>query len=271
MGDMAAERESLLQLPSPYYEDEFVTLYCADNADVLPTLSGVDLVFTSPPYNLGISAGGGFGHYSDEAGLRQRGGGGKWTGGALAHGYHDHDDAMPLLEYECWQSDVLRKCWSVLSETGAIYYNHKPRVQAQSLWLPLDLNPGLPVRQIVTWARAGGINFAPTHYCPTYEWIVVFAKPDFRLKSKGASGVGDVWYVPQEQSEHPAAFPIGLPARAIESTAPSLVLDPFAGSGTTLRAAKDAGVRSIGIEKSERYCEIAVRRLAQSSLFGQAA
>jgi site-specific DNA-methyltransferase (adenine-specific) len=253
----------------PYYDEGGVTLYHGECLKVLPTLDRVDLIFTSPPYNLGVTAGGGFGHYADEAGMRQRGGGGKWTGGALAHGYADHGDAMPPADYEAWQREVLSACWAQLTDAGAIFYNHKPRVQAKTLWTPLAVNPGLPVRQIIVWARAGGINFAPTHYCPTHEWIVVFAKPGWRLKSKGASGLGDVWYVAQDgDSEHPAPFPLGLPGRAIESAGPSVVLDPFAGSGTTLRAAKDAGVRAIGIELSERYCEMAAQRLAQESLFG---
>jgi DNA modification methylase len=68
-------------------------------------------------------------------------------------------------------------------------------------------------------------------------------------------------------SLHPAPFPVRLPAKAIETVAPHTVLDPFAGSGTTLVAAKQAGVMAIGIEKSEQYCEIAARRLAQGSLF----
>jgi hypothetical protein len=140
-------------------------------------------------------------------------------------------------------------------------------VQACEAWLPTRLNPGLPLRQIIIWARAGGINFAPTHYVPTHEWILVFAKPDFRLKSKGASGVGDVWYVPQQaEGRHPAPFPVELPARAIETTPPGLVCDPFCGIGDTLLAAKEAGRRAIGIEIEEKYCAIAVERLRQEML-----
>lgn len=258
------------QVVVPFYEDDAVTIYCGDVLDVLSAgvLPLVDLVITSPPYNLSVTAGGGFGHYVDDAGMRQRSGGGKWTGGALANGYDGHDDAMPMHEYEAWQQDVLASLWSYLGPAGAIFYNHKPRINAGTLWLPLRLNPMLPLRQIITWARAGGMNFAPTHYVPTYEWVMVLAKPDFRLKSKGASGVGDVWRIPQETGiDHPCPFPVGLPARIIETTGPSLVLDPFMGSGSTLVAAKAAGVRVIGIEKSARYCELAIKRLAQGSLF----
>jgi site-specific DNA-methyltransferase (adenine-specific) len=161
----------------------------------------------------------------------------------------------------------LRDCWRLLSETGAIFYNHKPRVQGGVLWTPLALNPGLPVRQIIVWARAGGINFSPSFYCPTHEWIVVFARAAWRLRSKGASGVGDVWSIPQEPNpDHPAPFPEALPLRAIETVDAPRVLDPFAGSGTTLVAAKRLHRQAIGIEISERYCEIAARRLSQEAL-----
>jgi site-specific DNA-methyltransferase (adenine-specific) len=256
-------------MSDPYYADEAVTLYHGDCADVLPSLAGVDLIVTSPPYNLGVTPGGGFGHYKDG---QRRGGQGKWSGtDPTGIDYTDHVDAMPYTAYQYWQMSVLELCWNTLSDTGAIFYNHKPRVQASVLWTPLELNPGLPLRQIIVWSRSGGTNFALTHYVPTYEWLMVLAKPAFRLKSKGASGVGDVWRVPQESNpDHPAPFPVGIPARAIETTSPALVLDPFAGGGTTLRAAKDAGVRSIGIEKSERYCETAAKRLSQGVLdFGE--
>lgn len=250
---------------TPYYSDEFATLYLGDCLDVLPHLSGVDMVFTSPPYNLGTAPGGSFGNGRGNMG-------GKWRTGALDGSgvtYDGHEDAMPPAEYVEWQHAVLRACWATLTDGGAIFYVHKPRVQATTLWTPLELNPGLPVRQIVVWARAGGVNYSPAFYMPTHEWVVVFAKDGWRLKSQGASGVGDVWRVAQEtNNDHPAPFPLGLPARAIESCAPALVLDPFAGSGTTLRAAKDAGVRAIGIERSEAYCEKAAQRLGQESLYG---
>jgi modification methylase len=255
-------------------------LILGDCREVLPTLSGVDLVFTSPPYNLGVSSGGGFpskfqqnhGHYDPAGGYRTRGGGGKWKNAAIADGYGTHNDRMPWPEYEAWQRDILTACWSTLSNKGAIFYNHKPRPQRMEMWLPTTLNPGLPLRQIITWARAGGINFAPTHYMPTCEWIMVLAKPDFRLRDKSASGVGDVWYIPQEgDSDHPAPFPVELPARALETTGARVACDPFMGSGTTGVACARYGRKFIGIEVHEPFFKMACRRIEaaqrQSDLF----
>jgi DNA modification methylase len=248
---------------TPYYEEDGITIYHGDCLEVLPSLPEVDLIVTSPPYNLvGRSS---LGHYKD--GERFNGGSGLWKNakrpGGLSEGYEDHDDSMPQPEYEEWQRRVLTACWDRLNASGAIFYNHKPRINGLELWTPLVLNPGLPLRQIVIWDRSSGFNFSPTYYVPTHEWILIFAKPRFRLAA-GGTGAGDVWHLtPEMHNAHPAPFPLGLPATAIETTKPSLVLDPFCGSGTTLVAAKAAGVKSIGIEKSERYCKMAVKRLAQ--------
>lgn len=271
----------------PYYERDGIAIYLGDCLDVMAKMDGrFDLVFTSPPYNLGTTTGGGFGHYAADAKLAAGGGGrrggghkwhgkrpgGLWNGGDLSEGYDGHADALPMPEYERWQRRCIAAMWRHLTDDGAIFYNHKPRPQ-RTLWHPRCLvPPSLPVRQEIIWARGSGINFAPTHYVPTYEVVIVIAKDAWRLKSKGASGVGDVWSTPPETgSDHPAPFPLSLPVRAIETTAPAALLDPFCGSGTTLVAAKQAGVRAVGIEKSERYCEMAARRLDTTtvSLFAE--
>ncbi len=239
----------------PFYTDDHVTLFHGDCMEILPDLSGVDLVFTSPPYNMGTSAGGGFGA-------------GSLVAADLADGYGVHDDAMPEADYDRWQTEVVAALWGTLSDDGAIFYNHKPRPWNGALKLPLGYGADLPLRQIIIWDRGTGMNFSASHFLPKHEWIMVWAKPDWRLRDRSASQVGDVWRIRPESNnpDHPCPFPVELPATAIEATAPSLVLDPFAGSGTTLRAAKDRGVKAIGIEQSERYCELIVQRLAQEVL-----
>lgn len=261
---------SIGDMIKPYYEADGVTIYHGDNRDVLPALpaGGFDLVFTSPPYNLGGEPWPHLGNWKPGDG--GAGSKSKWRNGSDACagvGYAAHNDAMPHAEYVAWQRQVLSLCWERLTDNGAIFYNHKPRVIGAKLWLPLELNPDLPLRQIIMWSRSGGMNFNPTAYVPTHEWIMVLAKPAFRLRDKAASGAGDVWRIPQEANPiHPAPFPVSLPRTAIDTVAPGVVLDPFMGIGSTLRAAKDAGRRAVGIEISERYCEIAANRMSQNVL-----
>lgn len=244
----------------PYFDDGQITIYCADNRDVLPYLTPVvDLIFTSPPYNLGEGM-------EDKGGLRIGHGGSAWKSTSLVGGYDTFNDALPYDVYQKMQREMLNSCWSVLSDDGAIYYNHKPRVVKGLLRTPLQWID-LPIRQIVIWDRGSGFNHNAGAYKPVHEWIVVIAKEQFRLINKQASTCGDVWKVaPDSGNPHPAPFPLQLPARAISTTGAKVVLDPYCGSGTTLRAAKDAGVKAIGIELSERYCEMAVQRLAQNVL-----
>jgi site-specific DNA-methyltransferase (adenine-specific) len=239
------------------------TLYLADCRDVLPTLSGVDAVITSPPYNLGNKTGGGFpnvaGRDWDTTPT------GKWQRAAIADGYGSHHDNMPWGEYEDWQRATLAALWATLAETGAIFYNHKPRARNKEMWLPLTLNPGLPLRQIVTWARAGGMNYSIRHYVPTYEWIMVFAKPAFRLRDIPASGAGDLWTIFQEANAlHPAPFPVELSLRVLETLDRGLALDPFMGSGSTGIAAARRGWKFVGVENHPPYFDIACRRIEQA-------
>lgn len=250
----------------PYYEEKGITIYHGTCLDVLPHIqaSGVDCVITSPPYNLGSEPWPHLGNWKsgDSAGGRS-----KWSNGSdAANGiqYGTHKDSMPWPEYVEWQHSVLASLWQLIPETGAIFYNHKPRVIGARLWTPFELVPSETViRQIIVWSRPGGMNYNATAFVPTHEWIMVLAKAGFRLKSKGVSGMGDVWTMTPDKNPHPAPFPLKLPLRVLEATGAQVVLDPFMGSGTTLRAAKNLGRKAIGIEIEERYCEMAIKRLSQ--------
>lgn len=263
-------------MSAPYYADELVTLYHGDSQDfVCNWLSGradeiAQIVVTSPPYNMGLSPGGnGRGMYRQAAGPNHK-------GGRFRDGYEDsHHDAMPLDEYEAWQRQMLGLLWEAIPDDGAIFYNNRPRVLHGVLHDPLDGDFGaLPLRQRIVLNRLTGIDVTRRTFCTRGEYLLFFAKPDMMLASHSASGMGDVWNVGMEHGIdwHPAPFPLVVPTNCIEATAARSVFDPYAGSGTTLLAAKMLNVPSIGVEKSERYCERIAKRLDQGLLaFGGAA
>lgn len=220
----------------------------------LPSES-VDLVITSPPYNLRNSTGNGMKHVYV---------GGKWNA-ELQKGYDTYSDNLPYDEYIEWQRNCLKEMMRLIPSNGAIFYNHKWRVQNGLIQDRHEILEGFPVRQIIIWRRKGGINFNDTFFLPTYEVIYMIAKSDFRLV-KGANAYGDVWEFSQERdNNHPAPFPLELPERIISSTTASVVLDPFMGSGTTAVAARNLKRNYIGIDISRKYCEMAEERLKQCS------
>lgn len=223
---------------------------CIELMDKLPAQS-IDLIVTSPPYNIKNSTGNGL----------KNGRGGKWPQAELIKGYANYNDAMPHDAYVEWQRRCLDAMMRVLKESGAIFYNHKWRVQGGLLQDRADIMQGFPVRQIIIWQRSGGINFNPGYFLPTYEVIYLIAKPKFRLAAK-ANAHGDVWRIPQEtRNPHPAPFPVELALRCIGSTDAQVVLDPFLGSGTTAIAANMATRQWIGMDISETYCNLARRRI----------
>jgi len=223
---------------------------CVELMNRMPAAS-VGLIVTSPPYNLRNSTGNGM----------KDGRGGKWKNAALINGYASHNDAMPHDEYVAWQRECLTAMTRVLRDDGAIFYNHKWRVQGGLLQDRADIVGGFPVRQIIIWRRDGGINFNPGYFLPTYEVIYLICKPKFRLAPK-ANASGDVWRIPQENNNpHPAPFPIELAQRCIKATHGRIVLDPFMGSGTTAIAAESCGRDWIGCEVSKEYCKLATERI----------
>ena len=233
-------------MTTPYYQDDHVTIYHGSNDGFIEDLD-FDLVVTSPPYNIGGKAHGGS-YFTN-----------------LKSGYRSYSDDMPRAEYVAWQRRLLARLWARLPDGGAIFYNHKPQVGGPVVQLPLELLPDeVMLRQIITWDRGSGFNRQFTYFVPASEWIMLLAKPAFRTTTRS---VDDVWRIPFEiGGEHPAPFPLKLATTAIGSTSAQVILDPFMGSGTTLRAAKDLNRKAIGIELDERYCEIAAKRCAQEVL-----
>jgi len=241
------------------YPDDFVNKFiCGNSLDVMKEIpdESIDLIVTSPPYNIRNTSGGG----TSTIGTKHS----KWSGAALGGGYSDHADKMPHEEYVQWQRECLTEMFRIIPNDGAIFYNHKWRVQHGLLQDRSDIVAGFPVRQIIIWRRKGGINFNDNYFLPTYEVIYLICKPDFRLAKK-ACGRGDVWDIAQElDNEHPAPFPIELPERIISSTNAKLILDPFMGSGTTAVAAQKLHRNFIGIELSKKYVEMAEKRLKEN-------
>lgn len=233
-------------------------IICGDAVEILKKIpdGSVELIITSPPYNLKNSTGNGMSVGSK----------GKWANAALQKGYSHHDDCMPHNEYVKWQRDCLEQMMRIIPEDGAIFYNHKWRVQGGLLQDRQDILKGFPVRQIIIWKRKGGFNFNPGYFVPTYEVIYLIAKPKFKLAPQ-ANGYGDVWEFTQEMNnEHPAAFPVNLIDRIVSSTKARIVLDPFMGSGTTALSAINLGRDYIGIDLSPEYCEMAEERIKKHKL-----
>lgn len=256
---LAAKRmQGLSSAPSKPREKTSPTLdriVCGDALETLQSMSDacVDLVVTSPPYNLRNSTG------------KQ---GSAWRGGSLlASGYDDHSDDMDHDAYVEWQRAILKECMRVLRPKGAIFYNHKRRSQGGVMQDRSDILYGLPVRQQIIWDRGSSMNFSRAFFLPTTEDIYLIAKPGFQLVPGAAGQLKDVWRIaPERNTEHPAPFPLELASRCIRSTDAAVVLDPFMGSGTTALAARLHGRSFVGIELSRKYVEIADRRLAEQQI-----
>jgi site-specific DNA-methyltransferase (adenine-specific) len=232
-------------------------IHCGDSMEVMRRMepNSVKAVVTSPPYNIKNSTGNGL----------KDGRGGKWENAAITKGYDTYEDAMAHSDYVGWQRACLNEMMRVLKDDGAIFYNHKWRVQAGLLQDRQDIVEGFPVRQIIIWQRSGGINFNAGYFLPTYEVIYLIAKPGFKLVPK-ANAMGDVWKIPQERNnDHPAPFPVELATRCIDAVGAGPILDPFLGSGTTAVAAEKLGIPWVGIDISKKYCEMARRRILKET------
>lgn len=249
----------------PYYQDSAVTIYHGDCRDILPSLPKVDLVFADPPFNVGKN----YGDTSDKRG-----------------------------DFREWSAEWIGGCWGLLLPTASFYFMTLTR---HLEWqMPLMAKGGQFIN-LISWRNMAGVG-SKRSFWNEYQPIMLYGKSEdyifntyaatddsgfrrwggYSTEHKGQlrDRWDDITFVyagsihhaeailkPQtNEKEHPCQMPEGLVRRAImfSTNEDALILDPFMGSGTTLRAAKDLGRKAIGIEIEEKYCAIAAQRMMQS-------
>ena len=250
----------------PYYEAGGVTIYHGDCLEIMPTLESgsVDMIWTDPPYGQGNQDG-------DLAAARVGVKGGR-KAAAVAIRNDKAEDFEPLLTgFMDEAARVLKAdcCCCCCCCTGG--GGPTPTFARMALWL----DERLSFFHAVVWDKSARGNGLGWRYRRNYEFVMVAHRKGGKLAwaddSRAVPNIIRTRPVPNDL--HPTTKPVDLPGQFIDwHTQPGdLVLDPFAGSGTTLQAAKMLGRRAIGIELDERYCEIAARRLSQEVLALEAA
>jgi site-specific DNA-methyltransferase (adenine-specific) len=136
-----------------------------------------------------------------------------------------------------------------------------PAVTKIAFWPPLMDRPFRQLTAEHIWHKPNGRS---VHH---YERILVSGVASARCRVyRIAAILPNYCQYASECEDHPTQKPLKLLLHLITEHASSPICDPFMGSGTTLRAAKDLGREAIGIEIEERYCEMAVKRLRQGVL-----
>ena len=214
----------------------------------------VDLVIADPPYNLGKN-------YGNKSDSKQKG------------------------EYLEFTREWLQEATRVLKPDGSIYVFMGFRFISH-LYIALEEELGLNFVNWISWHYTQGIG-KKKGFSPRHDDILLFSKskrPVFNLDAirvpqkyyrsvnnmRGANP-GDVWqfshvhYCQESRTKHPTQKPEGLMERMIlaSSNEGDLILDPFSGSGSTLRVSQQLQRRSIGIELNEEYVTMTQRRLAE--------
>jgi DNA modification methylase len=210
--------------------------------------NSVDLVVTSPPYNLNKNASG---------------------GGNSKRNYEGwYPDDMPEEEYQLWQKECIREMLRI--SKGSVFYNHKVRYawhsrnkykQKSKIYHPMQWLCDFPVWCEIIWDRRGTTGHANRRCRMSDERIYQLGKPN----KFNDMGYTTVWQIlPSKNNGHVCSYPNELVNRCIlmSTDEGDTILDPFMGSGTTGVAAKNLNRDFIGIEKDETYFKIAQDRIS---------
>lgn len=224
----------------PYFESAGIAIYHGDCLDIVPELCEFDLVLTDPPY--GVS-------YETSRRLRT--------------------DKLrkPIANDESLV--VFAKSWPLILD----------RLNGNRHWYvfasPRKIHEVVPilehVKNIIAWDKGdrGTVGDLKCGFGEAWEAILYGMNGRRELNGKRPRTVVRHDWSGTMDPLHPTVKPVQLLEKLIcwSTKEGEIVLDPFMGSGTTLRAAKNTGRKAIGIEVEEKYCEVAVERLRQGVLF----
>lgn len=206
----------------------------------------VDLIITSPPYNIG-----------------------KMHSNQIKYGTYDGND-MEEKDYQEWQINVLNECYRILKDNGSMFYNHKVRIKKGTGLHPIEWikKSKFILKQEIVWNQKKSANCDKIRFFPFSERIYWLVK-NSKTKVYNKKCLSDVWdCVPTHKRKnigHIAIMPNEIVENILESIDNEniLVLDPFLGSGTTGIVCKKHNVDFIGIEINEDYLNMAKERIAK--------
>lgn len=211
--------------------------------------NSIDCIITSPPYN--------------KKGLM----GGKSIGNQIWQkfniDYNRYDDNMTEDSYSEWLTTILDECHRVIKDDGSIFFNHKPRRHQNRCYLPSELIQTTQAKlyQLIIWDRKTSPNIRNDVLVPSTEHIYWYCKKKPRVYRDNIDReyIREVWTItPDKQKEHPAPFTRQVVENCIKlSTLKNdIVLDIFAGIGTTLNVAESLGRQALGFEIDSHYVDI---------------
>jgi site-specific DNA-methyltransferase (adenine-specific) len=243
---------------TPYYEDAWSTIYHGDCFDLLHDLpeGSVDAVVTDPPY----SSGGAFrGDRAQQTTVKYVN---SDTQAYRPEFAGDNRDQRAFLVWCSMWLNAARRA----STPGSVLCSFIDGRQLPTMTDAVQAG-GWIWRNIATWWKPG-VRMQRGAFSQSAEYVVYGTNGPSDSDYDGAvQNVFRCAPVASETKHHIAQKPDDVMRWVLSVTRPrGLVLDPFMGSGATLRAAKDTGRRAIGIDVDERYCEIAAKRLAQEVL-----
>lgn len=240
----------------PYYQDESVTLYHGDALAVLAGMEdmSVDAVITDPPFDARTHSMA-RSNRADMLGQRALSG-----SSSVRFESIDHDGQLALFA----EMGRASRSWVVsnaATDTAFRFQVEQPP-------------PGLRLLRVGAWVKTNPMPIISADR-PAMGWepIVYLHRDDVKPTWNGGGRAGNYVMPTSQGSGHPTQKPLDMVRDFVQRfTNPGdLILDPFAGTGTTLRAAVDEGRRAVGVEADERWCEAIATRLSQTVLdFGDA-